>query len=461
VFPLGAQADESRLLLACEELRHRRLDRSRPLWEMWFLPGLPDRRVGLFMKVHHAIADGMAGIAALGAFVDTVPDPPESSEPPWTPAAPPSTRALFEDNVRRRLQELGRTLANLDHPAETVRQARRSWPAVHEAFTEARSPRTSLNRRIGWHRRFALIRSDLDLVKRIAHAHDAKVNDVLMVVLAGGLRELLLSRGEPVDGLLLRAAVPVSLHKEQPGQARGNLDGMMAVPLPVGEPDEVRRLRLIAAETAVRKRKHRPQGGTLFRNVLIQRAAMLVASHQRVMNTYAAVDRPTAAAYSRNASLWGTPMWRQTMSASPHQASEHRLLRPAEPGGFVGDELDGLPEPARRHLAQAITPGTPLATSARLRMRGHIKLGRWLPFRARQVLDPHNGFIWAARTAHAAYWRELGLCDYLGRPFADRSGGLITFHAESDAQAEQLVADDPFVSEGVLEQHWLKQWVLD
>jgi hypothetical protein len=78
---------------------------------------------------------------------------------------------------------------------------------------------------------------------------------------------------------------------------------------------------------------------------------------------------------------------------------ESRLLRAAEPGAFTAAELDGLPEPARRHLAQAIAPGTPLATSARLRMRGHIKVGRWLPFRARQVLNPHHGFVWAARAA--------------------------------------------------------------
>src|SRR6266508_6393888 len=79
VFALDAPADESQLLLACEELRRRRLDRSRPLWEMWFLPGLPDGRVGFYMKVHHAIADGVAGIAALGAFFDLVPDPLKSS----------------------------------------------------------------------------------------------------------------------------------------------------------------------------------------------------------------------------------------------------------------------------------------------------------------------------------------------------------------------------------------------
>ena len=67
VFPLAGPAGEAQLLAACEELRQRRLDRSRPLWQMWFLPGLAEARVGLVMKVHHAIADGVAGVAAFGA----------------------------------------------------------------------------------------------------------------------------------------------------------------------------------------------------------------------------------------------------------------------------------------------------------------------------------------------------------------------------------------------------------
>jgi diacylglycerol O-acyltransferase / wax synthase len=304
VLPLAAPADEARLLLACEELRRRRLDPSRPLWELWFLPGLPDGRVGLFMKLHHAIADGVTGVAALGAFVDLVPDLPRTSAPPWTPAPMPSTRALLGDNLRRHLGALRRAFTGLDHPVDTVRRARRGWPALREAFTEAPGPRTSLNRRVGSHRRFALVRSDLELVKRIAHAHDAKVNDVLMAVLAGGLRALLLGRGERVDGLVLRAAVPVSLHREQPGQARGNLDGMMAVPLPVGEPDDAHRLELIAADTAERKKKHRPHGGTLFRNVPIQRAFVRLAPYQHVMNTYAAnVPGPPVRLYFAGAPL--------------------------------------------------------------------------------------------------------------------------------------------------------------
>jgi hypothetical protein len=55
---------------------------------------------------------------------------------------------------------------------------------------------------------------------------------------------------------------------------------------------------------------------------------------------------------------------------------EGRLLQAPAQGGFRSSELDGLPEPVRRHLTQAIAPGTALATSAWLRMRGHIKVGR-------------------------------------------------------------------------------------
>lgn len=77
---------------------------------------------------------------------------------------------------------------------------------------------------------------------------------------------------------------------------------------------------------------------------------------------------------------------------------EERLLGEPVPAAFTVAELDGLAEPVRRHLARVIAAGTPLARGVRLRMRGSIKLGRWLPFRAHQVLS-HEGFIWAARVA--------------------------------------------------------------
>lgn len=78
---------------------------------------------------------------------------------------------------------------------------------------------------------------------------------------------------------------------------------------------------------------------------------------------------------------------------------ENRLRGGPSDKVFSSAELEGLPEPVRRYLRTAIAPGTPLAVCARLRMRGRIKVGRWLPFSARQVLNPHEGFIWSARAA--------------------------------------------------------------
>jgi hypothetical protein len=81
------------------------------------------------------------------------------------------------------------------------------------------------------------------------------------------------------------------------------------------------------------------------------------------------------------------------------QVPERRVVQAAAPGVFAAAELDGLPEPVLRHLTAGIAPGTPLARTARLQMRGTIRIGRWLPFRAHEVLSPHSGFVWSARAA--------------------------------------------------------------
>jgi WS/DGAT/MGAT family acyltransferase len=304
VVPVRAPADQAQLLRTLEQLRVRPLDRSRPVWQMWFLPGLADGRVGFYMKVHHAIADGAAGVATLGALLDAVPDPPTAPGPPFAPAPVPSGRELFADNLCRRTHELVRVMSALVRPVRILRRIRAGWPAVHETLANERAPLSSLNRLIGPGRRFAVVRSRIDLVKRIAHGYGATVNDVLMAAVTGGLRDLLLSRGERVDDVVLRAYVPVSLHRERPGMARGNQDGVMAVSLPIGVPDPAARLRLIAAETAERRKRSRPPAGTLLRNRLAQRAFLRLMARQRWANVYIAnVPGPPVPLYFAGALL--------------------------------------------------------------------------------------------------------------------------------------------------------------
>jgi WS/DGAT/MGAT family acyltransferase len=306
VFPLPAEADQAQLLLACEQLRRRRLDPSRPRWEAWFLPGLAHGRVGLFVRLHHAMADGVAGVAAFGGLFDLAAEPPAPAAPPWTPAPVPSARELLADNMHRRVHELDRALSSLADPAGTLRRARRAWPAWREALTEKRVSRTSLNRPIGPDRTLALVRSRLDLARTIAHAHGATVNDVVLTAITGGLRDLLLSRGEPVGDLVLRAIVPISLHREQPGHASGNQVGLgMGVPLPIGEPGHARRLQQITAETDRRKKNaHPPITSGIFRFALAQRAFCRLLPHQRYMTMFVSnVPGPPAPLYLAGAPL--------------------------------------------------------------------------------------------------------------------------------------------------------------
>jgi diacylglycerol O-acyltransferase / wax synthase len=293
VAPLPAPGDEAQLLLTTEQLRRRRLDRSRPLWEMWFLPGLPERRIGLFVRMHHAIADGIAGVATIGAFLDATPDASPVSAHPWTPEPVPATRELLADNLRRHVDELNHAFSALTRPVTTARQLRAAWPALREVFAGVPTPATSLNRVVGPDRKIALIRGEMDLVKEIAHTHDAKVNDVLLALTAAGLHGLLRSRGEPVDDLVLPVYVPVTLRQAQlRAQARGNLIGQMIVPLPIGTSDPGRRLQQIAAETARQKARTHPSLGRLFGSRIARQVLLKILDRHPVSVTTADVPGP-------------------------------------------------------------------------------------------------------------------------------------------------------------------------
>src|SRR6266487_1759682 len=96
-----APGDEAALLDLCSELNEQPLNRARPLWEMWLLTGLPDRKVGLLIRLHHVVADGLAAIAMIGALLDPAATAPVSAPPPWVPAPMPRPSELLAANVRR------------------------------------------------------------------------------------------------------------------------------------------------------------------------------------------------------------------------------------------------------------------------------------------------------------------------------------------------------------------------
>ena len=293
VHPLAPGTDEAGLLAVTEELRSERFDLSRPLWRMWFMPGLPAGRVAMFVKLHHSIADGMAAMTTIAAFLDVDPDAPNTPARPWTSTPRPSDRELSIDNLRQHLRPVGRAGSMLVRPGTTLRHAREAWPAIRELLAEEPATQTSLDRMVGPGRSLALIRTSLDEVKAVAHAHAATVNDVLLVLTAGGLRTILRSRGEPIEGTTVRTYVPVSLRPRVGGPQQGNLIAQMAVPLAMRELDAGDQLRRIAAETVRRKARARTSLGVLIRGRLARRLMLVAVMRQRVNVTTASIPGPT------------------------------------------------------------------------------------------------------------------------------------------------------------------------
>lgn len=279
--------DETQLLEACELLRRQRFDLSHPLWEFWFLNGLTDGRVGLFIKVHHTLVDGASGIAALGAFLDFAPDLSVSASVDWIPDRAPTPVELAKDSLRRGWSRVRHGLAKLADPVSLFNRALRTISAVRQILAETRAPRTSLNHPIGDRRRAAVVRGELETFREAAHVAGGTINDVLLNVVAGGVRTLLRSRGEPIADLLPRAVIPMAGGVSN--QSGNNTASGIVVPLPVADPDIHRRMQTISADTANRKKKplSYDQAGILNSPLMTWISARL-AGKQRVSNLYVA-----------------------------------------------------------------------------------------------------------------------------------------------------------------------------
>jgi WS/DGAT/MGAT family acyltransferase len=281
------------LLAAVEHLRRRRLDVSRPLWEVWLLPGLAQGRVGLFLRLHHVVADGMAGLATLGALLDPR-DEERARRHAWVLRARPTSRRLLRDNLGRTGEALVHGGLSAARVGRSARSLRAAWPATRELLTGAPGPRTSLDGVIGQDRALAVAHADLAEVRAVARAHGATVNDVLLAMIAGGLRALLLSRGEDVAGLELPVYVPMSLRRGSEDRPMGNDISQVTLRLPLGLPDPQARLRGIAAAMTERKSVARPSLGTTFRSRVLSRYLLRLVIRQRVNVTSADLVGPSS-----------------------------------------------------------------------------------------------------------------------------------------------------------------------
>src|SRR4051795_12225381 len=153
----------------------QRLDRSKPLWEVWLVQGLEDGRFALISKTHHALVDGVAGVDISTVLFDLAPVPaePDPGEGGWTPNSEPSQAQLVSEGIKglaRTPAELaGRAAGALRRPGRTVENVREAAEGIGEVLWAGLNPAPDLpiNTPIGPHRRLRWIKRPLDEFKGI------------------------------------------------------------------------------------------------------------------------------------------------------------------------------------------------------------------------------------------------------------------------------------------------------
>jgi len=287
---LPAPGTRSQLLALFERVQSQVLDRSRPLWELWFVEGLEGGHVALFQKTHHALVDGVSGVDVATVLLDFQPEPTVLDPPPWEPQPGPTPARLLIDTLRdyvgapQALVDATRRAAEVPRRAlDRVSELARSLSTLGEGGFVA--PRTSLNHPVGGRsRRFGLVQVPLDDVKVVRKAFGGTVNDVVLAGVGGGLARLLDSREELHPELVLKIFCPVSVRDESQRMQLGNRVSAMFIPLPVGELDAVVRLRSVQRTTTDLKEREQAVGAAVLLDLTQYAAPTLVGLAARLVH---------------------------------------------------------------------------------------------------------------------------------------------------------------------------------
>jgi WS/DGAT/MGAT family acyltransferase len=263
---LPAPGTDEQLRALVGRLLGRRLDRARPLWEIYLVEGLTDDRFAIVTKTHHAMVDGLASMDVGALLLDVTPQVRDTPPDDWCPAPAPSSLDLAADAVREAMRRPRTVLDVAARARADVREVVSGVERTVETLVSVTSGRPvhPLNAVTGAQRRYGMARTTLADHRAVRAACGGTVNDVVLAVVTGGLRRWLMTRGEPlVDGATVRALVPVSVRKRG-GDApvSGNSISAYFVELPVGEPDPVRRLAVVSAAMTEHKAGGRAVGAT-------------------------------------------------------------------------------------------------------------------------------------------------------------------------------------------------------
>ena len=397
---LPAPGSEDQLRRLAGRVFSQRLDRDKPLWELWVVEGLDGgERFAVLSKTHHALVDGISGVDIISVLFDSSPEPSAPADPGkrWLPRPLPSRTQLLAEALIERATVPGEIVRGVRAVFRAPRRIAESavetlagvgamaWAGINAA------PPSPYNGDIGPHRRFTWVRMSLADVKAIKDALGGTVNDVMLAVVTGALGRDLKRRGVDVRGLELKAMVPVSVRSEEARGALGNQVAAMMAPLPVGLEEATARFEQIGSSMRRIKESGQAVGAQALTNLtgfappnVMSQASRLVMRQRWFNLVVTNVPGPQTPLYLMGRELVETfPM----VPLAPRQALGVAIM--SYNGkinfGLVGDyeimaDIDQLAKDFRASLAElAEVAGVELSVSDERRARtrnGHRPRGK-------------------------------------------------------------------------------------
>ena len=274
-------------------LMSQQLDRTRPLWELWVVEGLANGGFALVGKIHHCMIDGVSGIDLMAVILDFTPDVRIEGMEPWQPRPAPNGTELAVKEISRAISGVLAGLGSfsslhldIDGMRSDLAHRLRAVGASLSSGWLTPTGKTPLNGDIGPSRWFDWLELPLDDVKSIKNEHGVTVNDAMLAIVAGGVRNYLLGEGgltpDEVASTEFRIMAPVSVRAESEQGTLGNKVAMWLMALPVGEPDPARRIAAVMEATKNLKDTDQALGASTLVQVSTGAPATLVGLAARL-----------------------------------------------------------------------------------------------------------------------------------------------------------------------------------
>jgi WS/DGAT/MGAT family acyltransferase len=267
------------------------LDRERPLWELWFVEGVTRSRCALLAKVHHCMVDGVGGFDWFGRLLVAAKGEVDAEPAPWTARPAPDREELLRSEIGHRaerwlgaLRKLPRWLESREELESLASRALERASALGETLSAALepAPATPFNAPLGALRSFAWRSLAMSRVDALRAALGGTVNEVALACVAGALRSLLIAEGAEVEGVTLRANVPVNRRRVGDRDEGGNRVAICVIELGIGISDARERYAAVRAASARTKASHQVEGLELLDEVAELTTSALVGAAARV-----------------------------------------------------------------------------------------------------------------------------------------------------------------------------------